>query len=63
MYVYLFVILFQILNHNSKMPVMVFTHGGSYFNGMGGMFEGSFLATEGIVVVTINYRLGALGNI
>lgn len=44
------------------MPVLVFIHGGSYFNGMGGMFEGSFLAIEGIIVVTVNYRLGALGK-
>lgn len=58
---YLNVYVPKIHHHNSKMSVLVFIHGGSYFNGMGGMFEGAFLATEGIVVVTINYRLGALG--
>lgn len=44
-----------------SMPVLVFVHGGSYQNGMGGMFDGSVLATHGIVVVTFNYRLGPLG--
>ncbi|XP_076087654.1 pyrethroid hydrolase Ces2e-like [Mytilus galloprovincialis] len=58
---YLNVYVPKIVNHNSRMPVLVFIHGGSYFNGMGGMFEGSFLAIEGIIVVTVNYRLGALG--
>ena len=45
------------------MPVLVFIHGGSYQNGMGAMFDGSVLATHGIVVVTFNYRLGPLGTI
>lgn len=43
-------------------PVLVMLHGGAFLLGRGGMFDGSTLATEGeIVVVTLNYRLGALG--
>ncbi|KAL8625654.1 hypothetical protein ACOMHN_043929 [Nucella lapillus] len=46
---------------HSKFPVVVFVHGGSYQNGMGGMLDGDMLATYGVIVVTFNYRLGALG--
>jgi len=40
---------------------MVFVHGGSYEVGAGRMVDGSVLAQFGVVVVTFNYRLGALG--
>ncbi|HZZ32269.1 MAG TPA: carboxylesterase family protein [Phenylobacterium sp.] len=43
--------------------VMVFVHGGSFIRGSGGvpLYDGSALARRGVVVVTINYRLGRLG--
>ncbi|HEX3365377.1 carboxylesterase/lipase family protein [Phenylobacterium sp.] len=43
--------------------VMVFIHGGSFIRGSGGvpLYDGSALAKRGVVVVTINYRLGRLG--
>ncbi|MBS0363473.1 MAG: carboxylesterase family protein [Proteobacteria bacterium] len=43
--------------------VMVFIHGGSFTRGSGGvpLYDGSALARRGVVVVTINYRLGRLG--
>jgi para-nitrobenzyl esterase len=47
-----------------RRPVMVFIHGGAFVLGSGGMslYSGSRLARRGdVVVVTINYRLGALG--
>ena len=43
-------------------PVMVFIHGGSYEEGSGNRYDGKVLATFGVVVVTINYRLGELGE-
>ncbi|XP_075045384.1 fatty acyl-CoA hydrolase precursor, medium chain-like isoform X2 [Mixophyes fleayi] len=47
---------------NSKLPVMVFIHGGGLTVGGAILFEGSALsAYEGVVVVTIQYRLGLLG--
>jgi para-nitrobenzyl esterase len=47
---------------DERRPVMVWIHGGSFVNGSGGIYNASWLATRGdIVVVTINYRLGALG--
>ncbi|UXA18927.1 carboxylesterase/lipase family protein [Mycobacterium sp. SMC-4] len=42
--------------------VMVWFHGGSFVNGNGAMFDAGWLVERGdIVVVTLNYRLGALG--
>ena len=44
-------------------PVFVWIHGGSLTTGSGGdpLYDGSALAKRGIIVVSINYRLGALG--
>lgn len=42
---------------------MVYFHGGSYEVGSGKTYDGSVLAQMGVVVVTINYRLGALGKL
>ena len=45
-------------------PVLVFLHGGGQTQGYGSapLYDGSRLAARGdIVVVTVNYRLGALG--
>ncbi|HEY6879347.1 MAG TPA: carboxylesterase family protein, partial [Polyangiales bacterium] len=45
-------------------PVMVFIHGGAFTLGSGSepLYEGGKLAARhGVVVVTLNYRLGALG--
>lgn len=43
-------------------PVIVWVHGGAFMAGSGDPYDGSALACEGdVVVVTINYRLGALG--
>ncbi len=45
-------------------PVMVWIHGGAFVAGSGNIpwYDGSNLARNGdVVVVTINYRLGALG--
>ena len=47
----------------AKLPVMVWIHGGALVFGAGGtpVYSGAPLAARGAVVVTINYRLGALG--
>ncbi|XP_031196986.1 acylcarnitine hydrolase-like [Mastomys coucha] len=46
----------------SNLPVMVWIHGGALTVGMASMYDGSVLAaTEGVVVVIIQYRLGVLG--
>ncbi|MBI5830996.1 MAG: carboxylesterase/lipase family protein [Armatimonadetes bacterium] len=44
-------------------PVMVWIHGGGLVNGGSakGYYDGTQLARRGVIVVTINYRLGAFG--
>lgn len=45
-----------------RLPVMVWLHGGGLAFGAGDLFGGQSLAAKGdVVVVTVNYRLGALG--
>ncbi len=48
---------------NAKLPVMVWIHGGANRIGAGSLpyYDGTALAKRGVVVVTINYRLGYLG--
>lgn len=46
------------------LPVMVWLHGGAFLFGSGGdpYYDGRFLAeTYGVILVTLNYRLGAFG--
>jgi para-nitrobenzyl esterase len=47
----------------SRLPVLVWIHGGSFMNGSGsvGEYDGSAFARDGVVCVTINYRLAADG--
>lgn len=42
-------------------PVMVWIHGGSNISGSGANYDGSKFARDGVVLVTINYRMGAFG--
>lgn len=51
-------------DRDAPRPVMVWVHGGAYIFGSGSqpLYDGSVLAGDSdVVVVTINYRLGALG--
>ncbi|WP_251091449.1 carboxylesterase family protein [Streptomyces sp. Caat 7-52] len=43
------------------LPVLVWLHGGGNAYGAGSDYDGSALTARGLVVVTVNYRLGALG--
>jgi len=47
----------------TKAPVMVWIHGGALTTGSSSepMYEGTQFAERGVVVVSINYRLGVLG--
>ncbi|KAL8565355.1 hypothetical protein ACOMHN_029050 [Nucella lapillus] len=52
------------LPSDQAFPVMVFIHGGGFQSGSGGapLYTGDYLArVGGVILVTINYRLGALG--
>ncbi len=48
---------------SAKLPVMVWIHGGAFVGGSGSGpgIEGQF-AKKGVILVTINYRLGRLGH-
>lgn len=49
---------------DARRPVMFWIHGGAFVNGAGSLsiYDGTSFATHGdVVVVTINYRLGAFG--
>src|SRR5262245_52619343 len=48
-------------NDQGSRPVLVWIHGGGLVQEAGRNYDGSKLAADGTVVVTINYRLGALG--
>jgi para-nitrobenzyl esterase len=53
------------LNDNMKRPVMVWLHGGGFFEGSGDALpcnEGASLAkTQDVVAITVNHRLGVFG--
>jgi para-nitrobenzyl esterase len=47
----------------AKLPVMVWIHGGGFANGSASipLYWGDELAQRGVIVVTVNYRIGRLG--
>ncbi|HYS36803.1 MAG TPA: carboxylesterase family protein, partial [Pseudonocardiaceae bacterium] len=45
----------------ANLPVMVWIHGGALVAGESNDYPGAGLVADGAIVVTINYRLGALG--
>jgi para-nitrobenzyl esterase len=47
--------------HTKHLPVMVWIHGGGFVAGMSEDYDPSRLVERGVVVVTLNYRLGYLG--
>jgi para-nitrobenzyl esterase len=48
---------------DARRPTMVFIHGGAFRGGSGStpLYDGEAFARDGVVLVTINYRLHALG--
>ncbi len=47
--------------HGRGLPVLVWIHGGGFTQDGALNYDGTKLAANGVVVVTINYRLGAFG--
>ena len=45
-------------------PVLVWFHGGAFFLGAGhlGSYDGTANAAQGVITVSVNYRLGAMAN-
>ena len=50
-------------SNQEKRPVYVFIHGGSFIHGDGSQpaYDGASMAKQGVVYVSINYRLGVFG--
>jgi carboxylesterase type B len=52
----------SVISAGKKLPVLFMIHGGGLLNGAGDQHDGSLLAqSNGIIVVSINYRLGPFG--
>ena len=51
------------LDAGAKFPVMVWIHGGGHLSGASSLptYDGSALAVQGVVLVSINYRLNIFG--
>src|SRR5580700_6124441 len=47
--------------YGSHFPVMVWIHGGALVSGESNDYDPTQMVADGVTVVTINYRLGALG--
>lgn len=45
----------------AKLPVMLWYHGGGMVFGSGSSTDGRYIAQKGVILVTMNYRLGNLG--
>ena len=44
------------------LPTMVFIHGGLFLEGSGSMYGPDYFMDEDVILVTLNYRLSALGE-
>ncbi|MFE1024168.1 carboxylesterase/lipase family protein [Streptomyces sp. NPDC058818] len=60
---YLTVNVFTPAAGGDRLPVMVFVHGGGFVAGStrSALYDGSAFARDGVVLVTLNYRLGIAG--
>ncbi|MGW0548267.1 carboxylesterase/lipase family protein [Streptomyces altiplanensis] len=60
---YLTVNVFAPAAPHADLPVMVFVHGGGFVAGStrSALYDGSAFARDGVVLVTLNYRLGIAG--
>jgi para-nitrobenzyl esterase len=45
----------------AKLPVMVWIYGGALVHGNSAMYPGEGLARQGVIVVSLNYRMGRFG--
>ncbi len=58
----LYLNVFAPADHRSRgLPVMVWIHGGAFVAGESNDYDPSGLVRDGVIVVSLNYRLGALG--
>lgn len=49
-------------NNRSQLPIFVWIHGGAFIDGSSDLYDATtFASVSNIIVITINYRLGAFG--
>ena len=62
---FIFLLLYKKPNPEKTLPVMVWIHGGGWMMGNGGteFYGPSYFLDRNVVLVTINYRLGAIGTL
>ena len=48
-------------NAGGPLPVMVWIYGGALVHGQTSLYPGDNLARQGVIVVSMNYRMGRLG--
>ena len=50
-------------NNDTNLPILVYIHGGSLTSGSGGFedYNGESIAKQGVIMITIQYRLGVFG--
>lgn len=60
----LFLNIWRPAHSGTRRPVMVWIHGGAFIMGSGSLpdYAGAYLAGQGVIVVTLNYRLGRFGT-
>ncbi|MBK7131567.1 MAG: carboxylesterase family protein [Bacteroidales bacterium] len=46
----------------AKLPVMFWIHGGAFVGGNGSGLSGATFTSKGVILISINYRLGRLGH-
>jgi para-nitrobenzyl esterase len=51
------------IKHDKPLPVMVWIHGGGFVAGASSLYfyDGTSFARDGVILVSVNYRLGLLG--
>lgn len=49
------------MDKGEKLPVMFWIHGGGFQSGNSDIYRPHYFMDEDVVLVTVNYRLGALG--
>lgn len=59
---YLNVFVPKMAEPKKPLPVIVYIHGGLLHYGSADVFRAKYFADESVILVTIQYRLGALGN-
>lgn len=51
----------KVANENNLLPVVVYLHSGAFAIGHGNMAKYNYLGNHDVLIISINYRLGAIG--